>query len=115
MKEISIGDKTIKVRATPLTLLFYKQEFKTDMIGDIMKLQIVKNSPEQLDSLVFLQIIWAMEKTANFGKDFPSFTKWLETLDSFDISDADMLKAVFEEATDGFFRRGKQRRQKQQK
>lgn len=115
MREINIGEKIIKVRATPLTLLFYKQEFKSDMIGDIMKLQVVKNSPEQLDSLLFLQIIWAMEKTANFGNDFPSFTKWLETLDSFDISDADMLKVVFEEATDGFFRRGKQRRQKQQK
>lgn len=76
------------------------------MIGDIMKLQVVKNSPEKLDSLMFLQIIWAMEKTTNFGRDFPSFTKWLEGLDSFDISDTDMLKAVFEEAAEGFFRRG---------
>lgn len=110
MREIKIGGKEIRVKASPLTLLFYKQEFKSDMIGDILKLHGVQNNPEKLDSLMLLQVIWAMNKTAEFGKDFPSFPRWLEALDSFDISDTDMLKAVFEEATEGFFRRGAMRK-----
>lgn len=112
MREIKIGGKEIRVKASPLTLLFYKQEFKSDMIGDILKLHAVQKNPAELDSLIFLQIIWAMNKAAEYGKDFPSFPKWLETLDAFDISDTDMLKAVFEEAAEGFFRRGAMRKRR---
>ena len=36
MREIKLGDKEVKIRATPLALLFYKQEFKSDLIGAIV-------------------------------------------------------------------------------
>jgi hypothetical protein len=106
MREIQIGDKTIRVRATPLALLFYKQEFNSDLIGDLMSMQNMANDPSQFDALKFLQLIWAMAKADN-AKDFPSFEMWLAMLDAIDFADADTMAAVVEEATDGFFRGGR--------
>jgi len=109
MREITIGEKTIRVRATPLALLYYKQEFKTDLVSDLIKMQAIERDPSRIDSVVLLQMIWAMAKAdAGPGKQFPSFERWLSELDSFDLTDQDLLSAVLEEAADGFFRRGKQ-------
>ena len=109
MKEITIGEKQIRVRATPLALLFYKQEFNSDLIGDLISMQNMANDPSQFDALKFLQLIWAMAK-ADDAKDFPSFENWLASLGSFDFADANMMGAVVEEATDGFFRGGRTER-----
>ena len=106
MREITIGEKQIRVRATPLALLYYKQEFNTDLIGDLMSMQVMSSDPSQFDALKFLQLIWAMAK-ADDAKGFPSFETWLGTVDSIDFADQDLLLAVVEEATDGFFRGGK--------
>jgi len=106
MREITIGDKTIRVRATPLALLFYKQEFKTDLIGDLISMQNMADDPSQFDAIKFLQLIWAMAK-ADDAKDFPSFEAWLADMESFDFADNDTMTAVIEEATDGFFRGGR--------
>ncbi|MDO3680567.1 hypothetical protein [Paenibacillus ehimensis] len=106
MRELNIGEKTVRVRATPLALLFYKQEFKSDLIGDLLKLDKVRRDPSQLDSVSFLQLIWAMAKADAYGKSFPSFVEWIASLDSFDLSDQDVLAAAMEEATSGFFRSG---------
>ncbi|MFX4263125.1 hypothetical protein ACOBQJ_13135 [Pelotomaculum propionicicum] len=38
MKEIKICEKTIRVRATPLALFFYRKEFKSDLLSDLIKL-----------------------------------------------------------------------------
>lgn len=105
MKEITIGEKQIRVRATPLALLFYKQEFKTDLIGDFIGMQGLQDNPSQFDSVIFLQVIWAMAK-ADKAKEFPSFITWVSELERFDFTDTETLTAVMEEATDGFFRRG---------
>ena len=106
MREITIGDKQIRVRATPLALLFYKQEFNTDLVGDLMSMQNMVNDPSQFDALKFLQLIWAMAK-ADDAKNFPSFETWLSSFENFDFADADVMTAVVEEATDGFFRGGR--------
>jgi len=103
MREITIGEKTIRVRATPLALLYYRQEFKTDLIGDLISMQEMSNDPSQFDSIKMLQLIWAMNK-ADKPEGFPSFEAWLSGMDSFDFADADMMTAVIEEAADGFFR-----------
>lgn len=103
MREITIGEKTIRVRATPLALLYYRQEFKTDLIGDLISMQEMGNDPSQFDSIKMLQLIWAMNK-ADDAKNFPSFEGWLSNLDSIDFDDGDMMTAVIEEAADGFFR-----------
>jgi hypothetical protein len=106
MREITIGDKQLRVRATPLALLYYRQEFKADLIGDLISMQDMTDDPSQFDAIKFLQLIWAMAK-ADSAKDFPSFVMWLATLDGIDFADADTMAAVVEEATDGFFRGGK--------
>lgn len=105
MREINIGGKTIGLKATPLALLFYKQEFGSDLAGELIKLRNIEDQPESFDSLVFLQIAWAMAKAANgLNKPFPSFVNWLSGLESFDISDVDTIQAIADEAIDGFFR-----------
>ena len=106
MREITIGEKQIRVRATPLALLFYKQEFKTDLIGDLISMQEMANDPSRFDSIKMLRLIWAMNK-ADKPEGFPSFEGWLSNLDSIDFADADITTTVIEEATDGFFRGGR--------
>jgi len=106
MRELKIGEQTVKVRATPLALLFYKQEFKTDLLGDLMKMEKLANDPSQLDTLAMLQLVWAMAKADAFGTTFPNFEGWVATLESIDISDPQFIVAAMEEAADGFFRSG---------
>lgn len=110
MREIIIGDKTIRVRATPLALLYYKQAFKSDLLGDLIKMQDIAHDLSKLDTVVCLQIIWAMSKADNFGtgQSFPSFEMWLAELESIDFTDPTFLVAAIEEAVDGFLgKRGK--------
>jgi len=107
MRTIKIGEKEIGLKATPLALLYYKQEFKTDLIGDLLKMQALANDPSALDSVALLQIAWAMNKAAEGkGKAFPNFEAWLDQFEYVDFSDADALTAIMNEAAEGFFRRG---------
>jgi hypothetical protein len=106
MREITIGEKQIRIRATPLALLFYKQEFNTDLIGDLISMQVMATDPSRFDSIKMLQLIWAMNK-ADKPEGFPSFEGWLGSLDGIDFADGDMMTAVIEEAEDGFFRGGR--------
>lgn len=103
MREITIGEKQIRVRATPLALLYYHQEFKSDLVGDLISMQEMANDPSQFNSIKMLQLIWAMNK-ADKPEGFPSFEGWLSNLDSIDFGDGDMMTAAIEEAEDGFFR-----------
>ena len=106
MREIIVGGKQMRVRATPLALLYYRQEFKADLVGDLISMQEVASDPSQFDSIKMLQLIWAMNK-ADKPEGFPSFEGWLSSLDSIDFDDGDMMTAVIEEAADGFFRGGR--------
>lgn len=107
MRTIKIGEKEIGLKATPLALLYYKQEFKTDLIGDLLKMQALANDPSALDSVALLQIAWAMNKASEGkGKTFPHFESWLEQFEYVDFSDADTMTAIMDEAADGFFRGG---------
>jgi hypothetical protein len=106
MRTIKIGEKEIGLKATPLALLYYKQEFKTDLVGDLLKMQNLANDPSALDSVMILQAAWAMNKAAEGGKLFPHFEAWLEQFEYVDFSDPDTLTEVMNEAVEGFFRRG---------
>ena len=105
MREIKIGEQTIGLRASPLALLFYKQEFGRDLVGDLMKLLNVEEEPETFDSVLFLQIAWAMAKAEKgLNKQFPSFINWVSNLEYFDVSDTNIIQPIADEALDGFFR-----------
>ena len=53
MREISIGEKQIRLRATPLALLYYQQEFGSDLVGDLIKMQVIQEDPSRFDSVAF--------------------------------------------------------------
>lgn len=103
MREITIDGKEIRVRATPLALLYYKQEFGSDLLGDLVKMQNIEADMSRIDTVALLQLIWAMAK-ADKPKGFPGFEKWLAGFESFDLADTEMFVAVMEEAANGFFR-----------
>lgn len=106
MKEITVGNKTVRVRATPLALLFYKQEFNADILADLIKLSEMADDVSKIDTITLLQIIWAMNKADNYGKQFPSFEKWLEQFEYIDFSDEGFILDAITEAQEGFFRGG---------
>ena len=113
MREITLDGQTLRVRATPLALLFYRQEFGADLIAGLISLQSAGKDPASFNSVLFLQLLWAMAK-ADAPAGFPSFEAWLGTLESFDFGDKELIVAVIREAADGFFRRsGKQLRERQ--
>jgi hypothetical protein len=108
MREIKIGEKEIRVRATTPALLFYKQEFGTTLTSDLTKLQKALGvDSTNIDDVVILQITYAMAKAdAGFNAKFPSFNEWVDSIETFDFSDKDLVLAVMEEAASGFFRKG---------
>jgi hypothetical protein len=136
MKVVKMGEKEIGLKATPLALLYYKQEFKTDLIGDLIKLAgnlaksggdlirlaelAEKGSNEinvndldldaiaaELDTVVILKLVWAMNKASEGpGRSFPGFESWLDGLEVFDLTDKAFIGNVLAEAMDGFFRGG---------
>jgi hypothetical protein len=74
MRTIKIGEKEIGLKATPLALLYYMQEFNADLIGNLLKMQKLAKDPSAFDSVALLQIAWAMNKAAEGkGKAFPHF------------------------------------------
>jgi hypothetical protein len=111
MREITIGDTKLGVRGSPLALLYYKQAFRSDLVGDISRMggpdakKGQQLDPERLDTVVLLQATWAMAKAnAGVSAQFPPFESWLESLSGLDFSAPEFLGAVMEEIVDGFFR-----------
>lgn len=105
MTVITLGTQEIGLKASPLALLFYKQEFKSDLVGDLIKFANIDKDLSKIDTVVLLQMMWAMAKAANgLQKAFPPFAKWLEGLDGIDFTDLELMDAVIKEAENGFFR-----------
>lgn len=109
MKTVKMGNKELGLRATPLALLYYRQEFDKDLIEDLVSFQnmagMEKGDFSGFDSLKILQMCYAMNKANNFGKkQTPDFTSWLSKLDSVDFADENFILEVINEAMDGFFR-----------
>lgn len=113
-KTIRLGDNDIQVRATALTLLFYKQAFKRDLLGDLMTLQALEEDITQFDGLILLQFMYAMAKTEavsdNLGKSYPTFEQWLSKLNRLDFSGEEIAEMV-EVITDAYFRGNEGERQ----
>jgi hypothetical protein len=104
MRTVNIGGKDIGLKATPLALLYYRQAFKSDLVGDLLKMEKIEKDPTALDSVMILQAAWAMNRAAEGNKSFPHFEAWLEQFEYVDFSDTDMLTEIMNEAAQGFFR-----------
>ena len=105
MKTVKIGDIDVDIKASPLTPMYYKQEFKADILIDLSKIgAIEKGSIVMFDTVILEQLIWAMAKTVNGpGKAFPNFEKWLSGFDTIELADQDFALAVIGEAEGGLF------------
>ncbi|OJF16918.1 MAG: hypothetical protein A6D91_08955 [Bacillaceae bacterium G1] len=123
MKEIVIGDgKVLRLKGSPLSLLYYRQEFGSDLLGDLVgmvtaiagaqALQTGEIDPSKLnlnalDSVAILRLIWTLAKTAEGpSKQFPSFETWLAQTEELNIFNGSLLQAIFEEVQRAFFRGG---------
>jgi hypothetical protein len=116
LRELKVGKNTIVVRGNPLALLYYKQEFKSDLLKDLLAMvggmdALDKKGSDfdisNIDFIAILQLVWAMAKAGAHGKKHPKFETWLSEFDDdFDMSDPEFLMAALEEATQGFFRQG---------
>lgn len=108
MRKITIGEKELTLRATPVALLYYKQEFGSDLIADLPKLVNVEKLNEGdisgVDYVGLLQLVFAMNKAANVGKNFPGFDQWLDSLGNVDFADTVWIDEATNEAINGFFR-----------
>lgn len=106
MREITMGEKTVTIAASPITLYIYSREFgpKADLIGDLMTFGAIgEGHPEDARFLSLVKILWAMLKTSKVGGEFPGFEDWLQTADV-DMSDQALWEVVLAEAARGFFR-----------
>lgn len=114
MKTVEINDKKIGLRASPMALLFYQQNFDSDLIADLAKFQeenmekISNGDFKSFNSIKLLQMAWAMNKAAKYPEQFPTFEEWLNQFDSFQVTNAKFIMGIIKEATDGFFRSGKE-------
>lgn len=108
MRTVKLGSKDVALRASPLALLFYRQAFGKDLIADLVSLQalqgLAKGDFSGLDTVLLLQLAYAMHRAAEPKENFPGFEQWLAELEDFDFEDPDWLMGIVEEATDGFFR-----------
>ena len=104
MRAVNIGGTDYEVVASPITLYFYKKEFKRALLGDLMSLSQLEDDPTAFDDMLILQLAWAMIKTAKMGKEFPNFEQWLNSLEYINFEDTEMIYAIVEEAREGFFR-----------
>mgnify|MGYP001316320616 CR=1 FL=1 len=124
MREVQVGDKTLRLKGSALSLLHYQQEFGRDLLGDMVammtglagfqslaggrEIDTAKLDLSKLDSVAILRLIWTLARTAvGVGGQFPSFARWLEEHEDIDIFDPELMTAVMEEATKIFFRRNK--------
>lgn len=108
MRKVTLGGKELELRASPLALLFYRQAFGKDLIADLVSLQslqgLAKGDFSGLDTVLLLQITYAMHRAAKPGTNVPGFEQWLGELEYIDFGDTDWILGVAEEATEGFFR-----------
>ena len=118
MRTVRLGEHEIELRATPLALFFYKQAFGRDLIGDISSFQSMSQTLNdgdfsQFDSVLLLQLAYAMNKASKPGKTFPMFEAWLNELDAVAFDDPEWMVGIVEEAVDGFFRTARAAAEKQ--
>lgn len=110
MREVNIGGKDYRVVASPITLFFYKKEFKRDLLGDLVAMEELEFDRTQFDGLAILQMAWAMIKTAKSG-NLETFEQWLANLEYVDFESTSMTMNIVEEVRKGFFRGGEQTQQ----
>lgn len=100
LKIIELGGREIKITGSPMTPYFYKREFGQSFSGDLIAMQEMNKDKSKFDDINLLQMIWAMERTAN--KDIKPFVNWLADFEYLNLDD--VMAEVVEEAMNATFR-----------
>jgi hypothetical protein len=104
MREILVADTTMGVNASALALLFYKQEFNSDLIKDFTKFaSAMGDDITNYDGLQLLSFVWALNKAYKLPEKQPGFETWIQTI-NFDFADEEAIKGVMTEIVNGYFR-----------
>lgn len=75
MKQVTIFGSVVKMQGSPMTLLYYRNEFGTDLYSDY-----AKGCEEYFDVSSMLQIAWSMAKTVD-PVAVPDFVSWVSEFD----------------------------------
>lgn len=107
MRKIDIFGKGVFLQGSPLTLLYYRNEFGTDLFRDF-NAAMPRNDEDTYDVTLVLQCAWAMARTAE--PKTPQFVAWMESFsgDGFTLSgaahDGGWIPGVIEGAIAELFR-----------
>lgn len=90
-KIVNIGGRDFKMKSTAANLLKYKAQFGRDLLEDVQKLQNAIQPDGGVDlSKIDLEVVynmcWLLIKAAD--PELPPPFEWLDTLDSFPLSEA---------------------------
>ena len=94
-RDIKVGSKTVKMKASAATPRLYRVEFNRDIFSDMQKMQTaVEQSDENASEIpvemltTFENVAYIMAKQANEGKKFPKIDEWLDSFEMFNIYEA---------------------------
>jgi hypothetical protein len=113
MRELNLGESILPVRATPVAMFFYRQEFDSDMSHDCLQvLTWFLGAPDDdecpdreplLDAVAgALKLVWAMGKASAWPKIWPAYGTWMDGLPDVEF-DASFVNEVLCVAEDGLF------------
>ncbi len=95
-KVVNIGGVEYKMKSTAANLLKYKAQFGRDLLDDIGNLEkaqimgedgtVVAWDFSRVNLEIIYDMVWLLIKAAN--PELPPPMEWLDTLDSFPLSDA---------------------------
>ena len=102
-KIVNVSGKEVRFKSTAATMRIYRNNFKSDMLADVFKLQKTfnkkKTAEEQFDAIdlgIFEQLAWAMAKTAD--PNTKPIDNWLDDFETFAIQE--ILPVLLELLTD---------------
>lgn len=94
-RDIKVGSKTVKMKASAATPRLYRVEFNRDIFSDMQKMQTAVEQSDENASLIpvemlttFENVAYIMAKQANEGKKFPKIDEWLDSFEMFNIYEA---------------------------
>jgi|GEM_PF-5222785 len=118
MRDVKLGDMTLRISANALLPIVFEDEFRRDLMTVVAPIVKVSNAasttgePVDMSSVSIAdmeRVLWAEAKAAD-PHNVPSFMPWLESLDDdalsglFDEKDP-VATEIFEELKHGFLSR----------
>lgn len=109
MRTIELGGKKLGLRARPSALRVYHQQFDRDLVADMNHFNEIasdlnKGDISRFNSMLLLQVVYALHQAYDTKKVLPNFDDWLDTFDYINLGEPGWMLEVVQEVADGFFR-----------